>query len=249
VTDNDDPQLDALRRRAQALLDRRRRVVVGVTGAPGSGTTTRALALARRMGEDPAGRLRPGGVLLVPVDGVPLSDRELDRLGRRQRTAAPDPFDGGGCVALLRRLQDDGARTGGTDSPEVIYAPAFERDLEQPIAGSTAVPETARLVITEGNRLLSGGVRAAVRPLLDEVWHLDAPPEVRRRRLVARHEQFGKPPDQPGRASPTSTSATPTSSPPGATAPTSSPHGAPRRQPARVKPCPAPSRGGSRGRT
>jgi pantothenate kinase len=195
VAESDGDRLDALCRRVHALLDPGRRVLIGITGAPGAGKTTVADALVHRLGEDSAYRLGPGDVVQVPMDGFHLSDRELQRLGRRQRKGAPDTFDVWGYVALLRRLRDVGARSDGTDGGEVIYAPAFERDLEQPVAGSIAVPSTVRLVITEGNYLLSGGVWAAVRPLLTEVWYLDAPPEVRRRRLVARHEQFGKPPD------------------------------------------------------
>ena len=41
----------------------------------------------------------------VPMDGFHLANRELDRLGRRQRKGAPDTFDSAGFAALLRRLR------------------------------------------------------------------------------------------------------------------------------------------------
>ena len=49
------------------------------------------------------------------------------------------------------------------------------------------------IVVIEGNYLLvdSGGWEQ-VRPLLDAVWYVEADDEVRRRRLIARHEAFGK---------------------------------------------------------
>ncbi|MET9973336.1 nucleoside/nucleotide kinase family protein, partial [Streptomyces sp. NPDC006356] len=73
----------------------------------------------------------------------------------------------------------------------------FERVLEQPIAGAVPVEPTARLVVTEGNYLLlETGSWARVRPQLDEVWFCEADEPERVRRLIARHEEFGKPHDQ-----------------------------------------------------
>jgi pantothenate kinase len=124
-------------------------------------------------------------VARVPMDGFHLADVELDRLGRRDRKGAPDTFDTAGYAALLRRLR--------ADEDEVVYAPAFERDLEQPIAGSIPVPRAARLIVTEGNYLLLGdGHWTRVRQQLDEVWYCDLDTDERLRRLIARHERFGK---------------------------------------------------------
>ncbi|MFC7722562.1 nucleoside/nucleotide kinase family protein [Nonomuraea recticatena] len=121
----------------------------------------------------------------VPMDGFHLADVELDRLGRRDRKGAPDTFDAAGYAALLGRLRQD--------EEDVVYAPAFERDLEQPIAGSIPVERPARLVVTEGNYLLlEQGDWARVRPRLHEVWYCDLGSDERVRRLVARHERFGK---------------------------------------------------------
>jgi pantothenate kinase len=125
------------------------------------------------------------GVAHVPMDGFHLADIELDRLGRRDRKGAPDTFDAAGYVALLRRLHED--------RDDVIYAPAFERDLEQPVAGSIPVPREARLIVSEGNYLLlDDGDWVGVRAQFDEVWYCDLDADERLRRLVARHERFGK---------------------------------------------------------
>ena len=167
---------DDLLRRAAALVRPGRRAILGIAGSPGAGKTTLARRLVRDLGDLAAH---------VPMDGFHLADVELDRLGRRDRKGAPDTFDAAGYAALLRRVREE---TG-----EVVYAPGFERVLEQPIAGAIPVAPTVRLVVTEGNYLLLGtGSWARVRGELDEVWFC-APDETDRvRRLVARHEEFGK---------------------------------------------------------
>lgn len=176
--------LPALVDRAEALLDRSERVVLGITGAPGAGKSTLTglllACLRHSLGPDAVGHL--------PMDGFHLADVQLDRLGRRHRKGAPDTFDVAGYVAALRRLHDEPDRT--------LFAPGFERDLEQPLAAAIAIPPSARLVVTEGNYLLvpdDGWER--VRPLLTEVWFTEVDDDVRRARLVRRHEQFGKSPE------------------------------------------------------
>lgn len=172
---------DDLLIRATALTSPGRRAVLGIAGSPGAGKTTLAEHLVRA--------LNGGGepwVAHVPMDGFHLADVELDRLGRRDRKGAPDTFDAAGYAALLRRLREE--------PDEVVYAPGFERVLEQPIAGAIPVPPTARLVVTEGNYLLlETGSWTRVRQGLDEVWFCEIDEAERLRRLVARHEEFGKP--------------------------------------------------------
>src|SRR6185312_236803 len=77
----------------------------------------------------------------------------------------------------------------------VVYAPGFDRDIEQPIAGSIAVARSARVIVTEGNYLLLDGPWVAARELLDEVWFCRPDENTRLERLLARHVEFGKTPD------------------------------------------------------
>ncbi|MEU9989185.1 nucleoside/nucleotide kinase family protein [Streptomyces sp. NPDC048045] len=171
---------DDLLTRARALARDERRALLGIAGSPGAGKSTLAEHLVRTLNAD-----GPPWVAHVPMDGFHLADAELDRLGRRDRKGAPDTFDAAGYAALLRRLREEG--------DEVVYAPGFERVLEQPLAGAIPVEPAARLVVTEGNYLLlAQGSWARVRPLLDEVWFCALDEEERIRRLVARHEEFGK---------------------------------------------------------
>ena len=159
-----------------------RRALLGLVGCPGAGKTTVAehlvAAVRAELGDD--------AVAHVPMDGFHLADRQLDRLGLRDRKGAPETFDVDGYLALLRRLLDPAEQ-------RTVYAPVFERDIEQALAGAVAVGPAVRLVVTEGNYLLLD--RPAWRDLvtvLDETWFVDVDDEERVRRLVARHELFGK---------------------------------------------------------
>ncbi|MFH8217960.1 nucleoside/nucleotide kinase family protein [Streptomyces sp. NPDC018057] len=179
--------------RARALPRPGHRAILGIAGSPGAGKSTLAEHLVRALN----GAAEPW-VAHVPMDGFHLADAELDRLGRRDRKGAPDTFDAAGYAALLRRLREEypGSAEGGNGvdgGGGTVYAPGFERVLEQPLAGAIPVPPSARLVVTEGNYLLlDSGPWRRVRARLDEVWFCELAEEERVRRLVARHERFGK---------------------------------------------------------
>ncbi|MFP5283030.1 MAG: nucleoside/nucleotide kinase family protein [Actinomycetes bacterium] len=161
---------------ARALMTPGQRRLLGVTGAPGAGKSTLAEALTAALAPD---------AVLVGMDGFHLASAELHRLGRQERKGAPDTFDPGGFVALLQRLRK-------ADEP-VVYAPFFDRALEESIGSAVPVPAEVPLVITEGNYLLLEDPGwAAVRGLLDECWYVDPGEDERVRWLVDRHVHFGR---------------------------------------------------------
>ncbi len=159
-------------------------MIIGITGSPAAGKTTLAEQLAAGLGTE----LGPDQVAHVPMDGYHLADVSLERIGLRDRKGAPATFDAEGYVALLRRLREN--------ADPVIYAPGFDRDIEQPIAGSIAVPQSVRVIVTEGNYLLLDGPWTAARELVDEVWFCRPDEKLRLERLLARHVRFGKTPEE-----------------------------------------------------
>lgn len=153
------------------------RRLLGVVGTPGSGKSTLAALLAQAMGSK---------AQAVPMDGFHLAQCELERQGTANRKGAPHTFDAAGYAALLQRLKQQ-------PKDEVVYAPDFRREIEEPVAGALPVfPETP-LVISEGNYLLlDGGGWGPVAGLFDEVWYLSVDPALRLERLTQRHMQFGR---------------------------------------------------------
>ncbi|MFC3960443.1 nucleoside/nucleotide kinase family protein [Nocardia jiangsuensis] len=145
------------------------RFLLGITGPPGTGKSTLAEALRTALAPDAE---------IAPMDGYHLSNAILDQRGARERKGEPDTFDVEGFVANLRALRTE-AR---------VLWPTFDRATDEPTpAGVTFT--TQRVALVEGNYLLTW---PQVRPLLDEVWYLDAPRDLLARRLLARHRAGGR---------------------------------------------------------
>ena len=156
------------------------RTMLGLVGCPGSGKSTLSAAITAGVASS----------VVVPMDGFHMSNDDLVRLGRRDRKGAPDTFDVDAYVALLERVRR-------WDAAQVVTAPRYDRAASAPVPDAIAVEPEVALVITEGNYLLlEYEPWNAVRPLLDEVWFVDVDEAVRVPRLIARHIEFGKTPDE-----------------------------------------------------
>jgi len=168
--------IEALAEEARRLADGRDRCLLGIAGAPGAGKSTLASALLELLEPD---------AVVVGMDGFHLANRVLVEDGLLERKGAPETFDAAGFRILLARLR--------TNDDEVVYAPEFHREIEEPIAGAVAVRRAVTIVIVEGNYLLlDDGPWQGVRDLFDEVWYLDLDGRARRERLLRRHVAFGK---------------------------------------------------------
>ena len=170
-----------IRRRADPIINGGGRFITALAGAPGAGKSTLATDLMAALGT---------GARVVPMDGFHLANVELARLGRAHRKGAPDTFDSAGYVDLLKRLHSQAA-------DEIIYAPEFRREIEEPIAGAIPIFPETQLLITEGNYLLlEEGHWQKVPTYLDEIWYVDVDDDLRIGRLADRHVQFGRTRDE-----------------------------------------------------
>lgn len=177
------PEFDAIVSAAIALAGNGQRAILGIAGAPGAGKTT----LTERIVAAVAARHGTNWVAHLPMDGFHLADAQLARLHALGRKGAPDTFDSEGYAHLVERV--------ARDDRSWIYAPGFDRQLEQPIAAEVVVPPAARLVVTEGNYLLlEGGAWRRARAAMTQVWFVNEDDDVRVDRLVGRHIAFGKRP-------------------------------------------------------
>jgi len=169
--------------RAVDLATRGRRSILGITGAPAAGKSTYAEQLTAKLIAD------GHRVALVPMDGYHLAQSVLEERGLADVKGAPQTFDGYGFVALLRRLKEA--------PDEQIWAPRFDRGLEDSIAATIGVAPDVTLVVTEGNYLLLDEIPwATVRALLDQCWYVEVPEQLRRSRLETRHRLYGRSPEE-----------------------------------------------------
>jgi pantothenate kinase len=177
--------MDELVERAVRLLTPGRRAILGITGSPGAGKTVLAQGLAEAVNR--AVPVRDAGPVAVhlPMDGYHLANATLDRLGNHDRKGAIDTFDGWGFVSLLRRLL--------VELDHTVYAPGFDRSIDEPVAGQVGVEPATQLVIVEGNYLLADlEPWSAVKGMLTESWFCDTSESERLRRLIDRHELHGR---------------------------------------------------------
>lgn len=156
------------------------RALIGVCGQPGAGKSTFTEYLANNLPREI--------VCVVPMDGFHLSNAILEEKKLREIKGAPITFDVHGFADLLGRIRNTPNQN--------IYYPVFDRSVEESIAAQGLVSPEAKLIIVEGNYLCHDQDGwENILGLLDETWYLQIAEEVRRRRLIDRHIQFGKSPD------------------------------------------------------
>lgn len=173
--------LAALIARVAGVAGVEHRLIVGIAGAPGAGKSTVAAAIVEALGPR---------VALLPMDGFHFSQATLVDLGRRDRMGAPDTFDVPALLGLLAAIRAPRENSAGS-----LAAPGFNRDIEEPVPGAVSISPEISIVVVEGNYLLlNEGGWASVATYLDLSVFVEIDDEVRRARLIARHERYGKSP-------------------------------------------------------
>lgn len=173
---------------AFARLDTRLRsgrFILGITGPPAAGKSTLAeqlLTWAASMSVS---------ATVVPMDGFHLAQSVLEGRGHAEVKGAPHTFDAAGYAHLLQRLRVQ------REGDDTVWAPIFDRSIENAIAGSIGIAPADQLIVTEGNYLLlEADSWQAARASVDECWYLELSNSVRHERLTARHERFGRSPQE-----------------------------------------------------
>lgn len=169
--------IDKITRHLERRLAHGERCIVGVTGPPGVGKSTFVERLA--------GRFQPAPPV-VGMDAFHLSHDYLGTAGLVHRKGAHYTFDAWGYVATIRRINRQSA-------DEIVFAPRFDRSIEDSIAAMVPVSIDDRLVLTEGNYLLLDiHPWNELRNILSLTIYLDLDEQTRLDRLIRRHIEFGK---------------------------------------------------------
>ncbi|KFZ17681.1 hypothetical protein V502_04462 [Pseudogymnoascus sp. VKM F-4520 (FW-2644)] len=166
------------------------RYLVAISGIPGSGKTTLALAITARLNASHAAS-HPSSPLLavyVPMDGFHLTRAQLSAMPNaaeaHERRGAPWTFDPEKLLEFVRAMKDP---TRGT-----VFGPSFDHALKDPVEGDVRVDEAAKVVVMEGLYLsLGAGVWGEVGREMDERWFVDVEREVATARVVERHVRSG----------------------------------------------------------
>jgi pantothenate kinase len=129
--------------------------------------------------------------IFLPMDGYHLSRIQLDAMPdpatAHARRGAAFTFDAPAFLGLVKQL-----RQPLLPETKTIHAPSFDHAKKDPVAGDLLIPPTARVVVFEGNYLSLGqGEWKEAAELMDELWFVEVPEEVARKRLIARHVVSG----------------------------------------------------------
>lgn len=164
------------------------RAIVALAGPPGSGKSTIAAEVVRRMNGTSS---RPFAAVL-PMDGFHLPRSTLDKLPSRQeayaKRGAAWTFDASGVLNLVKTLHE--TRTHRTRP--AMKAPGFDHAEKDPVEEAYCIPGHFTFIILEGNWLLYDKEPwRQISTLVDDAWFVDVEPGLARERVARRHLEAG----------------------------------------------------------
>ncbi|KAL4938250.1 hypothetical protein BDV06DRAFT_232006 [Aspergillus oleicola] len=193
------------------------RYLVAIAGAPGSGKTTLATAIAAQINaasavqhstypstangstNGPSAKNKKHRATVLSMDGFHLPRSTLDSLPEPKRTeayvrrGAPWTFDVKAFVAFMRRLRAWADSSSSSPSEEKeIYAPTFDHATKDPVSNGLRVSNDTTILIIEGNYLLLDQDEwRDVAGLVDYRVFVDVDLAEARERLARRHVAAG----------------------------------------------------------
>ncbi|XP_022146045.1 putative uridine kinase C227.14 isoform X3 [Momordica charantia] len=183
---------------AAAASDPNLKHIVGLAGPPGSGKTTIASEVVRRINmlwpqkaSSMDSRVEPADVAAVlPMDGFHLYRSQLDAMENPEeahaRRGAPWTFNPQLLLTCLKTLRNQGS----------VYAPSFDHGVGDPVEDDIFVSLQHKVVIVEGNYLLlDDGVWKEISSIFDEKWFIEIDINKSMQRVLKRHISTGKPLD------------------------------------------------------
>lgn len=169
------------------------RLMIAVSGIPGSGKTALASMMANRINQLHTARhpSSPPIATAIPMDGYHLTRAQLaqmpDPVYAVARRGAAFTFDGEKFLKLVQALREQ-----LTPETQSLYAPSFDHAIKDPVDDDIPIPATCKAIFFEGNYLsLSKEPWNQAAQLMDELWFVDVEFETARKRLIRRHVKAG----------------------------------------------------------
>lgn len=161
----------------------KKRLIISIAGVPGSGKTTLAETLVKKLSNSIK-------TAMLPQDGFHLYRSELQALPNPEeaveRRGAPFTFNSKAFLELIKKLNDE------KYAKKDICAPSFDHKLKDPVENDIIIESDVKIVIIEGNYvLLKDPYWSEITDYVDESWFLDTPFTITLGRLVRRHLEAG----------------------------------------------------------
>lgn len=185
--DTQDEVYEHLVDRVLAMANPCGRIVVGVSGVPGSGKTTTAEEVATRINHRLGAHPDASPAISVSMDGYHYYRRELDAMDDPEalhaRRGAHWTFNAEAFVEAMRLVKAGGA----------LSLPTFQHGVGDPVEAGMQLLESHTIVIVEGNYvLLDVAPWDQLAELFDDRWYVDTDVDLALDRLLQRQMQDNK---------------------------------------------------------
>ena len=169
----------------ESALPGSERILIALAGPPGSGKTTIAANVVRKLTELP----NPPKTVAVSVDGFHLPLEALRELPNAEealaRRGAPWTFDAKSAVEMVRELSTSAGS-------KAVVVPTFDHAVKDPVADGLVVDPDVQVCVLEGNYLLCDeGSWSEITGIVDERWLVQVNESLARERVAARHLAAG----------------------------------------------------------